>query len=211
MESESSPQPTRQPGRPRSEKSRRAILAATQRLLESGTVRELSIEGIAREAGVGKTTIYRWWPNKAAVVIDAFFDKVVAATSFPEAETAAETLALQAASLVEALSGPYGRIVAEIIAEGQSDPSILETYRETFLFHRRAAAREIIERGIAEGEFDSDLDVELAMDLLYGPVYFRLLLGHAPLDDSFARALPDLGLKILRKAPTGLARLFRRR
>ena len=211
MASESSPQPTRQPGRPRSEKSRRAILAATQRLLESGTVRELSIEGIAREAGVGKTTIYRWWPNKAAVVIDAFFDKVVAATPFPEAETAAETLALQAASLVEALSGPYGRIVAEIIAEGQSDPSILETYRETFLFHRRAAAREIIERGIAEGEFDSDLDVELAMDLLYGPVYFRLLLGHAPLDDSFARALPDFGLKILRKAPTGLARLFRRR
>jgi AcrR family transcriptional regulator len=212
LANESTLQATRQPGRPRSEKSRRAILAATRRLLEAGTVRDLSIEGIAREAGVGKTTIYRWWPNKAAVVIDAFFDGAAAAKAPAQAETAAETLALEAAGLVEALRGPSGRIVAEIVAEGQSDPSILETCRRTVLSDRRSAAKEVIVRGIAAGEFDSEIDVELALDMLYGPVYFRLMFGHAPLDGRFAQALPAMALKLLRKTPTTrLARLFGRR
>ena len=89
----------RRPGRPRSEASRQAILDATKRLLDTETVRDLSIERIAKEAGVGKTTIYRWWPSKAAVVIDAFFEAVVPKTPFPEGTSAAEAIARASATV----------------------------------------------------------------------------------------------------------------
>ncbi|GAA6621062.1 TetR/AcrR family transcriptional regulator [Scytonema sp. NUACC26] len=182
-------------GRPRSVEAEQAILNATWKLLEEGTVRDLSIEAIAREAGVGKTTIYRWWPSKTAVVIDAFLAKVISEIPFPEESSAAQALLGQVISLVKAFSGDYGRIVAEIIAEGQGDKEALENFRKRFLLPRRLSARAIIEKGIQSGEFDPNLDPELAMDILYGPIYYRLLVGHLPLDEEFARSLPERALR----------------
>jgi len=115
-------------GRPRSLESEQAVLAAAWKLLQEGSVRKLSIEAIAREAGVGKTTIYRWWPSKAAVVVDAFLAQVEACLPFPETQTAAESLALQMQQVVKVMSGDVGRIVAQIIAEGQCDPEALESF-----------------------------------------------------------------------------------
>ncbi|MEO0948226.1 MAG: TetR/AcrR family transcriptional regulator [Cyanobacteria bacterium J06641_5] len=185
-------------GRPRSAESRAAILAATWALLESLSLRDLSIEAIAREAGVGKTTIYRWWPNKAAIVMDAFFEKLSPQIQFPKEESAAAAIALQMASLVRAFSGQYGRVVAQIIAEGHACPETLERYRDRFLYPRREAAIAIVRQGIQCGEFDPSLDPDLAVDLLYGPIYFRLLVGHLPLDPKFAEELPMLALRSLR-------------
>ncbi|MCP6759923.1 MAG: TetR/AcrR family transcriptional regulator [Fischerella sp. CENA71] len=93
-------------------------LAATWELLKTTTLRDLSIEAIARESGVGKTTIYRWWPSKVAVVMDAFVENVLSVTPFPEGLSATEAIKVQMASLVQTFSGDYGRIVAQIIAEG---------------------------------------------------------------------------------------------
>jgi len=179
-------------GRPRCQTARKAILDATVRLLEHVSLQNLAIECIAREAGVGKATIYRWWPNKAAIVIDAFFEEVVPRTHFERAPTAAETLQRQAARIVKVLNGRQGRVVAQIIAEGQSDPSVLEYFRSMFLRTRRAVAAEIIQAGIDNGEFLSDLDIEVAIDLIYGPMWYRLLVGHQPLDRHFAETLPRL-------------------
>ena len=182
-------------GRPRSIESQQAILNATWKLLIEGKVRDLSIEAIAREAGVGKTTIYRWWSSKTAVVIDAFLAKVTSEIPFPEESSAAFVLKGQVTSLVKAFSGEYGRIVAEIIAEGGGDKEALNSFRERFLLPRRAIAQAVIETGIQNGEFDANLDPELAMDLLYGPIYYRLLVGHLPLDEEFAIALPERVLR----------------
>ncbi|NJM27138.1 MAG: TetR/AcrR family transcriptional regulator [Pseudanabaena sp. RU_4_16] len=187
----------RQIGRPRSEESKTAILDATWKLLKTTTLRDLSIEAIARESGVGKTTIYRWWSCKAAVVMDAFLEKVSPEIQFPKDVSATEALTSQMAALVKAFSGEYGRIVAQIIAEGQADPAVLASYRDRFLSARRAAAKAILQQGIKSGEFNPDIDLELAIDILYGAIYFRLLVRHLPLDRQFASELSQQALKVV--------------
>jgi AcrR family transcriptional regulator len=192
------PPDTKQIGRPRSEESKAAILNATWELLKTTSLRDLSIEAIARKSGVGKTTIYRWWSSKVAVVMDAFVENVMTVTPFPENLSATEAITQQMASLIQAFSGEYGRIVAQIIAEGQADPAALVSYRDRFIYPRRTAAKTIIQQGIENGEFDPNLDPELAIDILYGAIYFRLLVGHLPLDQQFAEELPQWALKVLK-------------
>jgi len=185
-------------GRKRSEASRAAILEAAIQLLEEVSLRDLTIEALAREAGVSKATIYRWWPSKTAVVIEAFVESHMPKTPFPEGTTAVEALTQQVASLIAQYREKNGRMVAAILAEGQADPRVLDDFRQAFFLRRRTAVREVVARGMASGEFDPNVDIDLAIDLIYAPIYFRLLVGHQPLDDAFARALPALALRALR-------------
>lgn len=191
----------RSTGRPRCQLARAAILEATVRLLERLPLQNLAIECIAREAGVGKATIYRWWPNKAAIVIDAFFEQVARQTEYDDRLSATDAIRLQVARVVKIMSGPQGRVVAQIIAEGQSDPRVLEHFRAVFLRGRRELARALVRRGIVRGEFSPDLDVEAAIDMIYGSVWYRLMVGHQPLDDQFAEALPRLCVALLANRP----------
>jgi AcrR family transcriptional regulator len=175
-------------GRPRSEATRRSILLATIELLQRETIQSLTIEAIAGEAGVGKATIYRWWDSKALVVIDAFVEQHVVMTPIPRDVPPAEALAAHFSSLVHEYAGWSGRIVAQIIAEGQADPVVLREFRQRFHYGRRAAVREVLEHWRREGLINPPADIELLGDLIYAPVYMRLLLGHAPLDDVFIRS-----------------------
>ena len=174
-------------GRPRSETTRHRILAATMRLLEEQTVQSLTIEAIAREAGVGKATIYRWWDSKALVVIDAFMEHHTVKTPMPQDLPPAEALAIHFTSLVHEYSGWSGRIVAQIIAEGQADPTVLRELRGRFHNSRRAVVRDVLERWRATEQIRTPVNIEILSDLIYAPVYMRLLVGHAPLDEEFAR------------------------
>ncbi|KAF1021571.1 MAG: putative HTH-type transcriptional regulator [Paracidovorax wautersii] len=175
-------------GRPRSEVTRSQILAATVRLLEQQSVQSISIEGIAREAGVGKATIYRWWSSKAHVVIDAFMEHHVVKTPMPRDVPPATAIARHLHSLIHEYAGWSGRIVAQIIGEGQSDPAVLREFRERFHYGRRAVVREMLEAWRSEGTIAAPNNIETLSDLLYAPIYMRLLLGHGPLDEEFARA-----------------------
>jgi AcrR family transcriptional regulator len=181
----------RPPGRPRSERAHRAILQAANELLESEGFAAVTVEAIAERAGVSKATIYRWWPNRAAVVMDGFLSIVSSEVPFPHTSHAREDIRIHMRRLAEAFSGKIGRTVAALIAEGQSDPELAEALRSRWLSVRRAEAREILELGIERGELREDLDPEVAVDVLYGPIYYRMLVGHAPLDDDFADALAD--------------------
>jgi AcrR family transcriptional regulator len=163
-----------------------AILEATLKLLETTPVQQISIESIAREAGVGKATIYRWWNSKAAVVIEAFLHTHLSHTSMPKVESPREALTRHVHLLVDEYSGWSGRIVSQIMAEGQSDPDVLREFRERFWYGRRAVVREVLEEARSRGEIRDDLDAELQMDILYAPIYFRLLMKHLPLDKKFA-------------------------
>lgn len=176
----------RSPGRVRSDSSRVAILGATLKLLETTPLQQISIESIAREAGVGKATIYRWWNSKAAVVIDAFLHTHVSHTPMPKGGSPREALTRHVHLLIEEYGGWSGRIVSQILAEGQGDAGVLREFRERFWYGRRAVVREVIEDARRLGEFRTDIDTELQMDILYAPVYFRLLMGHLPLDKKFA-------------------------
>jgi AcrR family transcriptional regulator len=181
----------RSPGRPRSERAHRAILQAANDLLESEEFAAVTVEAIAERAGVSKATVYRWWPNRAAVVMDGFLSIVSSQVPFPHTGRAREDIRIHMRRLAEAFSGKIGSTVAALIAEGQSNPELAEALRSRWLSVRREEAREILELGIERGELRDDIDPEVAVDVLYGPIYYRLLVGHAPLDNDFADALAD--------------------
>jgi AcrR family transcriptional regulator len=181
----------RSPGRPRSERAHRAILQAANDLLESEQFAAVTVEAIAERAGVSKATVYRWWPNRAAVVMDGFLSIVSSEVPFPHTGHAREDIRIHMRRLAEAFGGKMGRTVAALIAEGQADPELAEALRSRWLSIRRTEAREILELGIERGELRDDIDPEVAVDVLYGPIYYRMLVGHAPLDGDFADVLAD--------------------
>jgi AcrR family transcriptional regulator len=194
-------------GRPRSEGTRTQILAATIRLLETRTVQSISIEAIAREAGVGKATIYRWWNSKALVVIDAFMEHHIVKTPMPRNLPPGRAIASHLVSLIHEYAGWSGRIVAQIIAEGQADPAVLREFRERFHYGRRALVREMLEEWRAAERIRAPENVELLAELLYAPVYMRLLMGSGPLDDRFAQEHINYVYALLGVEPPNIAEL----
>ncbi|UNK45715.1 TetR/AcrR family transcriptional regulator [Arthrobacter sulfonylureivorans] len=184
----------------RSEQSHKAILEATMALLdESGpdalTVQKLSIERIAREAGVSKTTIYRWWPSKAAVVIDTFLENHVARTPVREDVPAIDALREHLSSLAVIYAGPEGRLISQLVAEAQYDSATMEEFKNRFWLPRTRAVTAIVRRAMEEGAIRSDLEPMLVTELLYSPVYFRLLFQSGPLDADAANAIMQSALE----------------
>lgn len=176
----------RGPGRPRSEKVRKAIIQSTLGLLKRVGFNELCMESVAARAGVGKATIYRWWPNKAELVIAAFVSAVEEELRFPEAGAVLESIHEQMRRWALIFRSPLGQIVATVIGAGQSEPEMLEAFRAHWVEPRRIEARKLLRQAIRRGEIRADLDPDTVLDLLYGPLYLRLLLQHAPLDENFA-------------------------
>lgn len=174
----------RGPGRPRSEKAREAVIRSTLLLLKRVGFHELGIESVAARAGVGKTTIYRWWPNKAELVIAAFVSAVEDELRFPSGGPVLESIHQQMKRWALIFRSPLGQIVATVIGAGQSEPEILEAFRAHWVEPRRVEARALLEEAKKKGEIRHDLDPDLILDLLYGPLYLRLLLRHAPLDEN---------------------------
>lgn len=185
------------PGRPRSEKARKAILDAARKLLAQMSMNELSIEAIAKKAKVGKTTIYRWWPSKAAVAMEAFLEQPGIQNIVPTTATAAEAVERQLESLVRQLRGQNGRIIAGIIAESQSDSAVLDLMYERFLKDRVGILYEAVERGQKNGEFRT-IDLDIAVDQLLGPLFLRILSGAHGMDQSFAERYPAQAVAALR-------------
>lgn len=169
--------PSKKAGRPRSDESTKAILEATRRLLTHVPVSKLSIEAIAKKAGVGKTTIYRWWPNKQAVLMDAVFSQGTFNNILPQSGEPIDIVHAQVEKMIRQLSGKNGRIVAEIIGEVQGDPEALRALIETFFQERYNTLGAALTAGIQSGAFRADLDLETAIDAIMGPVIFRILSG----------------------------------
>lgn len=172
-------------GRPRDKNVHRKILDTTLLLLKTHSLRDLTIESIARKAGVSKVTIYRWWESKAQLVIEAFMEAHLVRTPMQRDLPPGERLARHIRMLAEQYADFPGQVVAQIIADGQYDGDTLRAFRELFHYGRRAMVREVLEEWRRSGEIDPDMHIEALMDLLYAPVYMRLLLGHAPLGRAF--------------------------
>lgn len=182
----------RGPGRPRSDEAKQAILDSTLELLKEVGFGELSIEGIAARAGVGKATVYRWWPNKATLVIDAFLTIVGPELAFPKGESASEVLHQQMLRLVKLMRGDFGKMLSAVIGAGQSQPELREAVWKNFIEPRRAEARNLIEDAQGRGEIRDDVPADTLLDMMYGPLYFRLLVGHAKIDNALVDAIFDV-------------------
>ena len=172
-------------GRPRSEAAHGAILNAALRLVTKRGFRAVTVNEIAAEAGVGKMTLYRHWPNKAAVVMDSLLELIGAETAFPEARNALESLRHQLDLQAAFFRGPRGNLIRSLIAEAQSDPELAAAFRERWLIPRREGVRQSMGQAMSEGFIRKDVDIDTAIDLLYGSIYYRLLLATGPLDREF--------------------------
>src|SRR5947209_1165980 len=184
--------PKRSPGRPRCEDARKAILRSTLKLLQESGFPELSIESIAAEADVGKTTVYRWWPNKAALVADAFSSSADRELRFPNTGSVRSDMSIQMKHLVRVLRGRRGRIVAALIGGGQSDPELIAAFRDRFMMPRRQEAYATLRRGISRGELPAHLDLDVALDILYGSLYMRFLIRQTGLTEEYVDQVVDL-------------------
>ena len=174
----------------RSERTHRAILSSAAELLKEVGYANLTIQAIADRAGVSNKTIYRWWSNKAAVVMEAFAIATADIVTIPDTGSLqADLLAFIQAAFVAHQALKFGETMVSLVAAIQTDPTLAIAFREQFIKQRRDAVREVLERAIKSGELRASLDVEVVIDSIYGPIFYRLLIGHAPLDNQFAEAL----------------------
>lgn len=179
-------------GRPRSALVERAILDTTARLLDERGFVDLTIEDVALQAGVGKATIYRWWPTKGMLAFDAFQAEFLADQPLPDTGTLRGDLLGALRNWIRTVKGTVtGRTLVGLIAEVQRDPALGDAWRERFVERVRDQHRVIINRAIARGEVSASTDPEIVLDLLFGAAYHRLLQSHLPLTDRFAKAVID--------------------
>jgi AcrR family transcriptional regulator len=184
----------RAPGRPRSEQAHSAIVRSTLKLLGQNGFSELTIESVAAHAGVGKATVYRWWPNKAALIADAFASSTTRKLHFPDTGSVRTDMSQQMRQVIKIFSSRRGRIVSAILGGGQSDRDLIAAFRERFLWPRRREAYATLRRGILRGELRKDVDMDLLLDSLYGPIYMRFLIRHDKLTPEFVDSLCELVL-----------------
>ena len=186
----SSPDRKQSRGRPRSETARQAILAAAMELLLDQGLHAMSMDDVARRAGVSKATIYRWWPSKERLALDALAAEWAASGSTQDQDTGTlrgDLLALFRPWIRQLNRRPYARVVAGLVAAAQADAEFADLYRQHFVRPRRNAGRDLLVRARGRGQIAADTDLEVALDLLYGPIYHRLLHGHAPLTQRFGQ------------------------
>jgi len=178
-------------GRPRDPRTRAAILVAARDLLGHGGLTAVTIEAIAQKAGVSRPTIYRYWPNAPAVAMAAFLEATGADKTAKSPRTALAALRAQLHALADAFAAPTGRSVAAMVAAAQSETELAKAFRNEFIARNRDATRVLLERCIADEAIEAPDDMELTLDLVFGPLFYRLLMGHAPITRDFVDQLLD--------------------
>ncbi|RKE21921.1 TetR family transcriptional regulator [Streptomyces sp. TLI_171] len=177
------------PGRRRSEESRRAILAAAYELLAEDGYARLTVEGIAARAGTGKQTVYRWWPGKADVLLEAVTAHARQHIPLPDTGDHAADLQVFLSATFAAATTPTVDALRALMAEAQIDPAFGERFRDTLLGPRREALGVLVARAHADGALAPQLTPDAAVELAFGALWYRLLASREPLDDRLAALL----------------------
>ncbi|MEV4533712.1 TetR/AcrR family transcriptional regulator [Asanoa sp. NPDC049518] len=182
----------------RNERSRQAIVEAALALCREQGLARTTVEEIAKRAGVGKQTIYRWWPSKAAVVEEGINELAGSATDFPNTGDLLADLRTQMAGVASILSSPDFAPYLSLIGAAQDDPELAKSFLDGLVKPRVNAARERLRVAREQGQIRADADLDDVVELLYGPIYYRALLHTRP-------PSPAQADEILRIAFAGLA------
>ena len=189
-------------GRPRSEQADRAILQAASEVLAERGLAGMSIEEVAARAGVGKTTIYRRWTSRGALALDAFLAQFQRQQPLPDTGSLrGDLLAALRAWIRSVTTTSAGPVLAGLIAEAQLDPALGRAWRDRVVERLRTQHKMMLDRAVDRGEIPASTDYELALDLIFGAAYHRLLHGHQPLTDEFARGVVDTVVAGLQHQP----------
>jgi AcrR family transcriptional regulator len=188
--------PPRARGRPRSEQARNAILRAAHDILQNEGLTAVTVEAVAQRAGVGKPTIYRSWPNAQALAMAALMAGGAAAASDGErAPAGLVALRRQLRDIAATFATRMGRSVTMMLAAAEPDTELSKVFRHHFIMARREEGRAMLSTAIAKGEVASSTDIDVALDLIYAPIFYRLLVGHGPLDAAYADGVLDQVLR----------------
>ncbi|MCV7424469.1 TetR/AcrR family transcriptional regulator [Mycobacterium yunnanensis] len=187
----------RKRGRPVSTQARRAVLDAAVGLLDERGVAGFTVDEVARRSGVSKATIYKHWTNGFDLAASAYGDIATTAVPVKDSGDAVRDLTDQVRRLARFYASARGRVVAQILGAAPSQDQGTTTLRDAFFSQRRAATAALIRQGQSRGQLRPDLDPELTIDLLFGPVVFRMFNGLGPLNDTEARAVADMGMRAI--------------
>jgi len=188
----------RGPGRPRDAEVKKRILEAAQKLLEDVGFTSSTVDAIAEQAGASKATVYRWWPNKASVLIDAFRQAVGEDLPFPNTGVFEEDIRQQVRTFTEFLMSRKGRLLAAFVRAAQEDPEVKAAFRDYWLIPRRSEAKQAMDRHRQRGDMPADMDLDTAIDVLYGPLYYHMLTGYRDLSLEYADELTQAALSGLK-------------
>jgi AcrR family transcriptional regulator len=191
--------------RPRSESVRRATLDAALALLEEDGYGRLTMEGIAKRAGVSKQTVYRWWPSPAGVLMEALNELATALVPDTDQGSLERDLRAFIRRTVSGLRRGAAPLVAGLMAEAQLDEDFARAFREGFLARRRGAMRALLERARDRGEVAADRDLDLLVEIGFGTIWYRVLSRHASLSRRFADELTEALLALCAKEAPGSA------
>lgn len=178
--------PPRTGGRLRNEDAHHSVLEATAALLVENGYGALTIEGVAKRANVAKSTVYRWWKSKPALVMDAYAHETATRVPEPDTGTLAGDLTAFVADLYRIGRDPVrAKALTGLMAEAQLDPDFAEPFR-AWVATRREIVATLLTRAATREELPAGIDLDHATDLVFGPFWYRLLVAHAPLDPADA-------------------------
>ncbi|PJN23766.1 TetR/AcrR family transcriptional regulator [Kitasatospora sp. CB02891] len=189
----SRPTPSPPSAPPKGPRSRERVLDATLALLGEAGYARLTVEGVASTSGVHKSTLYRWWPDKAALVADALASRMDTGPVPDTGNTRDDLTTWLRGTIANYTATPAGATMPALIADLSGRPGALEAFRSAFLTERRANCAAVVRRGVDRGDLPADTDVELFMDALAGAVFYRRLVTGLPIDDG----LPERLVRIL--------------
>ena len=187
-------------GRPRSSVARARVLRAARALVEALGPSAVTIEGVAARSGVSKPTIYRTWPNAHAVVMAALMESAATPEAARQDRSALAALRRQLRGIADTFATRTGRSITMMLAAADGETELSKAFRHHFILARREEGRQMLAAAAANGELRESLDLDVALDLLYGPIFFRVLVGHAPVGHEFCDRLLDQLLTGLQQA-----------
>ncbi|MFE7122963.1 TetR/AcrR family transcriptional regulator C-terminal ligand-binding domain-containing protein [Streptomyces sp. NPDC057617] len=189
---------------PRSVRAREAVLAATAALLAEGGLGAATVGAISTRSGVSKMTIYKHWPSRTAVAAEAFGRRMADCVPLPDSGDAVADLREQVRRVSAFYAGETGQVFRQLLAACVTDPEAAPYFRTYFLQARRAGTALLWDRLVAQGKASAGISSETATDILFGPLIFRLLTGHARLDPEQADAISAAALQgLLAVEPAG--------
>lgn len=187
-------------GRPPSKAARaKALAAAVDILMQEGFGR-LTIDAVALRSGVGKPTIYRNWANASELAMAALMESQPT-VNLQTAGSLSDRLEHQIMAIVAAFATTRGRQIGLALAAADRDSEMTRAFRNRVILSGREVGRGLIAEAVREGQIAAPESTEVILDMIYAPIFYRLLVGHLPLDQPFARALVDKGMQLLGQAP----------
>ncbi len=180
-----------EPGRPRNQAATETVLRSALELAYEAGVQCVTIERVSARSGVAKSTIYRRWPNAAAIVMDAFLADIAYLIEYHRCDNIADTFKITVQSLVDALAGRRGELLRSILGMAQRDPELRDAFLNRWIEPRRVKGEAALQEAAARGELAPEADLGMILDMIYGSVYYRLTVSFAAIEREYVDEIVD--------------------